>query len=466
MAPTAHYQYLVIGGGSGGVASARRAASYGAKTLLIEGKYLGGTCVNVGCVPKKVMWNAADLASKIQIAAKGYNFDLSGAVPPKFDWTTFKGKRDAYIERLRKIYASNLDKEKVDYVFGWAELVDKSTVRVKLNDGGEAIYTADNILLATGGAPILPKDIPGAELGVTSDGFFEIDTLPKAVAVVGAGYIGVEISGVLNALGAESHLIIRGDTVLRKFDEMIQNEVTDAYVKHGVKVHKGTVVHKVEKAANGRLTVYYGASDKSSTQQIEVDHLIWALGRHPLSQDLNLTDVGIKLDSHGKVVTDEYQNTSVPNIYSVGDMAEKVELTPVAIAAGRKLSDRLFNNQHEAKLSYENIPSVVFSHPEAGTIGLTEKEAREKYAKVKVYQSKFINMFYSPCEQSDKEYTVYKLIVEGDNERVVGLHLFGDASAEILQGFGVAVKMGATKADFDSCVAIHPTAAEELVTLK
>ncbi|PRT54351.1 Glutathione reductase [Wickerhamiella sorbophila] len=464
MAPATHYQYLVIGGGSGGVSSARRAASYGAKTLLIEGKYLGGTCVNVGCVPKKVMWNAGDMASKLQIAAKGYNFDLSSSMPIKFDWASFKVKRDAYVARLRQIYANNLEKEKVDYVEGWAELVDKHTVRVKLNAGGEAVYTADRILIATGGAPIMPTNIPGAELGVTSDGFFEIATYPKAIAVVGAGYIGVEISGLLNALGVESHLIIRGDTVLRKFDDMIQQEVTNAYVKHGVKVHKGSNVQKIEKAANGRLTVHYG-NDKESTA-IEVDHLIWALGRHPLSKDMNLTEVGIELDSRGKVVTDEYQNTSVPNIFSVGDMSEKVELTPVAVAAGRKLSDRLFNNKPKSKLSYENIPSVVFSHPEAGTIGLTEKQAREKFDKVKVYQSKFINMFYAPCEQEDKDYTVYKLIVEGDNERVVGLHLFGDASSEILQGFGVAVKMGATKADFDSCVAIHPTAAEEIVTLR
>ncbi|SJM85548.1 probable Glutathione reductase [Zygosaccharomyces bailii] len=463
---TNHYNYLVIGGGSGGVASARRAASYGAKTLLIEGKAMGGTCVNVGCVPKKVMWYASDLAGRLSHA---HEYGLYKELPITkdhltFDWPEFKKKRDAYIHRLNGIYERNLQKEGVDYIYGWAKFNTDGNVQVQTRENEAKIFSADHILVATGGEPIYPKTIPGYEHGTDSDGFFKMETQPKKVAVVGAGYIGIELAGVFHGLGTETHLIIRGETVLRKFDESIQNTITDHYVKSGINVHKKSQVTKIDKeSSTGKLTVHL---DNGTTID-DVDDLIWTVGRKSML-GIGLENVGVKVNDREQVVVDEYQNTNVNGIYSLGDVVGKVELTPVAIAAGRKLSNRLFGPSqfHNDKLDYNNVPSVVFSHPEAGSIGLTEKQAIDKYGEknVKIYKSKFTAMYYAMLEE--KSPTNYKLICAGPEEKVVGLHIVGDSSAEILQGFGVAIKMGATKADFDNCVAIHPTSAEELVTLR
>lgn len=463
---TNHYNYLVIGGGSGGVASARRAASYGAKTLLIEGKAMGGTCVNVGCVPKKVMWYASDLAGKLSHA---HEYGLYKDLPLTkdrltFDWPEFKKKRDAYIHRLNGIYERNLQKEGVDYVYGWAKFNTDGKVQVQTHENKTEVYSADHILVATGGEPIYPKNIPGYEHGTDSDGFFRLDTQPKKVAVVGAGYIGIELAGVFHGLGSETHLVIRGETVLRKFDESIQTTVTDHYVKSGINVHKKSQVSRLDRdSKTGKLTVHL---DDGKTIE-DVDELIWTVGRKSML-GIGLENVGVKLNEREQVIVDDYQNTNVKGIYSLGDVVGKVELTPVAIAAGRKLSNRLFGPSqfHSDKLDYNNVPSVVFSHPEAGSIGLTEKEAMDKYGEknIKIYKSRFTAMYYAMLEE--KSPTSYKLICAGPEEKVVGLHIVGDSSAEILQGFGVAVKMGATKADFDNCVAIHPTSAEELVTLR
>ena len=444
MAPVAkHFDYLVIGGGSGGVASSRRAASYGAKTLLIEGKALGGTCVNVGCVPKKVMWYASDLATRLTHA---HEYGLAQNVPLSkesitFNWPEFKKKRDAYIHRLNGIYENNLKKEGVEVVFGWAKFNKDGNVEVTKHDNTTEVYSADRILVATGGKPVYPKEVVG-----------------------GAGDSGSELAGLFHGLGSYSHLVIRGKTVLRKFDEIIQNTVTDYYVEEGINVHKETNVDKVEKdEKTGKLSVHL-----TNGQVLEdVDELIWTMGRRSLL-GIGLENVGVKLNDKEQIITDEYQNTNVPNIYSLGDVSGRVELTPVAIAAGRKLSNRLFGPEQyrNDKLDYTNVPSVVFSHPEAGSIGLTEDEAIKQYGKdnIKVYTSKFTAMYYAMLEH--KSPTRYKIICEGPNEKVVGLHIVGDSSAEILQGFGVAIKMGATKADFDNCVAIHPTSAEELVTMR
>ncbi|SCW03629.1 LAFE_0G14686g1_1 [Lachancea fermentati] len=461
-----HYDYLVIGGGSGGVASSRRAASYGAKTLLIEGKAMGGTCVNVGCVPKKVMWYASDLANRLTHA---HEYGLFQDLPLSkdkltFNWPQFKAKRDAYIQRLNGIYERNLTKEGVDYVYGWARFNKDGQVEVVKEDESKELYTADHILIATGGKPVIPKNIPGYEYGIDSDGFFALEKQPKKVVVVGAGYIGVELAGVFHGLGSETHMVIRGETLLRKFDESIQSTITDHYVNEGINIHKTAQVTKVEKnESTKQLTVHL-----DNGKVIEnVDDLVWTIGRKSLL-GIGLENVGVKLNEREQIVVDEYQNTNVPKIYSLGDVVGKVELTPVAIATGRKLSNRLFGPKEFAnqKQDYTNVPSVVFSHPEAGTIGLTENEAIAKYGEenIKIYNSKFTAMYYAMLEH--KSPTRYKLICAGPNEKVVGLHIVGDSSAEILQGFGVAVKMGATKADFDSCVAIHPTSAEELVTLR
>lgn len=470
-----HYKYLVIGGGSGGVASARRAAKHGAKTMLIEGNRLGGTCVNVGCVPKKVMWAAATMAKSLR-EAKNYGFDgVPDDAASSFNWPTFKVKRDAYVKRLNGIYARNLEKEGVEYVFGWAKFLNKSTVQVKLNApdaAGNTLkqYTADHILVATGGAPIVPPNIPGSELGITSDGFFDLEKQPKRVAIVGTGYIGVELAGVFNALGTETHIFLRGKKLLRAFDPMIQDTITEIYEKHHIKLHKDVSnVEKIQKKDDGSLEVFFKDGESGAETSINVDTLIWTVGRYAWKDHLGLETIGLEVTNKGTIKVDDYQNTTVDRIYSVGDVVGPVDLTPVAIAAGRKLSNRLFGGPEfkDQKQDYTDVPSVVFAHPEIGSIGISEPEARKKYGdeNVKVYQSKFISMYYAPLDQEQKDPTVYKVVVAGPEEKVVGLHIVGDASSEILQGFGAAIKMGATKADLDNVVAIHPTSAEELVTL-
>ena len=481
-----NYDFLVIGGGSGGVACARRAASYGKKVLLVESKFhkMGGTCVNVGCVPKKVMWYAADMAhKKHQMKSYGLSTTDDEVKYGDFNWGLIKDKRDAYVKRLNGIYERNLNKEKVDYLFGYAKFVNANAdVEVTLTGDQEIafleegktfsknekfVFSSDKVLIATGGAPIVPPKVEGAELGITSDGFFDLEKQPKSVAVVGAGYIGVELSGIFQSFGSETHLVIRGDTVLRSFDEIIQNTITDHYTdKLGVNVIKQSgSVSKVEGTKDGKKKVFLG-----NGQVLEVDELVWTVGRKSLV-DIGLDLVGVKSNDKDQVIADEYQQTSNPKIFSIGDVVGKVELTPVAIAAGRRLSNRLFSGKEifaQDKLDYENVPSVIFSHPEAGSIGLSTSEAKKVYGddNVKVYTSKFTAMYYAMMDSDDfKSPTYYKIVVTGPEEKVVGLHIVGDASAEILQGFGVAIKMGATKKDFDNCVAIHPTSAEELVTM-
>lgn len=460
-----HYQYLVIGGGSGGVASARRAAKHGASTLLIEAKAMGGTCVNVGCVPKKVMWYASDMASKLKLA---YDYGFTGTkdIDLSFDWKGFKEKRDAYVHRLNGIYERNLNKEGVDFVYGFARFSksgDANTVEVVERETGEVkTVTADKILIATGGTAIIPHDIPGYELGIDSDGFFALDYQPKSVAVVGAGYIGVELAGVFNGLGTETHMILRGESVLTKFDSMIKEVVHTTYEKEGIKIHTKVHVAHVEKLEDGKKKVTL-----TDDSVLIVDELVWTTGRKSLL-GIGTEHIGLKLNERGQVIVNEWQETNVPNVYSLGDVVGNLELTPVAIATGRKLSNRLFGPEiyKDLKQDFTNVPTAIFSHPEAGSVGLTEEEAIAKYGEenIKIYKSKFTGMYYAMSEH--KSLTAYKLVcLKSEDEKVIGLHIVGDSSAEILQGFGVAIKMGATKADFDSCVAIHPTSAEELVTM-
>ncbi|KAI1210497.1 uncharacterized protein F4807DRAFT_423606 [Annulohypoxylon truncatum] len=460
---------LVIGGGSGGLGAARMAsAKFGAKAMVVEASRLGGTCVNVGCVPKKVTFNAAALAEAIH-DAKAYGFSVQETKP--FDFTTFKRKRDAYIKRLNGIYERNLANDKVEYVHGWARLLSRNEVEITLDDGTKTVVRAAKIVVAVGGEPTKPpSDIPGAELGTNSDGFFDIDTLPKKVALVGAGYIAVEFAGMFNALGTETHLFIRHKTFLRAFDPMIQDGVTAEYERLGVHVHKESDQMKVEKdSSTGKLAIQY--KDSNGQGKVEgVDHLIWAIGRTPMTKNIGLEEAGVKLDEKGYIVTDEYQNSSVDNIYALGDVSGRVELTPVALAAGRRLAERLYGGPQfsTTRIDYTNIPSVVFAHPEVGSIGLTEPQAEAQYGKenLTVYKTSFTAMYYAMMEPEDKAPTKYKVICAGPEQKVVGLHIMGQGSGEMLQGFGVAIKMGATKKDLDSCIAIHPTSAEELVTLK
>lgn len=416
------------------------------------------------CVPKKITWHAADIAETIK-HSKSYGFSVDQTAP--FDWKMFKEKRDKYIVRLNGIYTTNLKNEGVEYVHGKAAFTGRNEAEITLDDGTKQTVRGKHVLVATGGFPTKPKNIEGAELGITSDGFFELEQQPKKVVIVGAGYIAVEFAGMFNALGTETHLFIRHDNFLRPFDPMVQEKLAAEYQRQGIHVHTQTSVTKVEGTEKGSKTIHYKDADGEST--IEADTLIWAIGRTPEVKDLALDKLGIKSNDKGEIIVDDFQNTNVENVYSLGDVCDKgFELTPVAIAAGRRLVDRIFGGQKDRKLDYDNIPSVIFSHPTIGSVGLTEPQAREKYGddKVKIYQSGFISLYNTMFEQDDKTRSTYKLVVVGPEEKVVGVHIIGEGSDEILQGFGVAVKMGATKKDFDNCVAIHPTGAEELVTMK
>lgn len=460
------YDFLVIGGGSGGMASARRAASHGAKVALIEQSRLGGTCVNVGCVPKKLFYNAAFIKETIG-QAKSYCFE-NDFNDLKFNWKKFKNKRDEYITKLNNIYCKNLDKDNVTLYRGTASFENEKRISVDTNGKAETIE-AKHILIAVGGEPVMPK-IEGIEHAITSDGFFELQEQPKRVAVVGSGYIALELAGVFNTLGSKVHLFTRTNRILRAFDELISSSVEEEMNKHGVKFHHETNTTKIQKEKDGLKLTYL---DKKTNKELEimVDCVLIAVGRTPSLESIQLKNTGVKLDEQGFIKVDEYQQTTVEKIYAVGDIIGKYQLTPVAIAAGRRLSDRLFGGPSfkKSKLEYSNIPTVTFTHPPTGSIGLTENEAIEKFGKpnLKIYNSSFVNLYYSMMENQEmKQKTIVKLICQGKDEKVVGLHLVGRDVDEMLQGFGVAVKMGATKKDFDSCVAIHPTGAEEIVTLK
>ncbi len=447
----ADFDLICIGGGSGGIASANRAAKYGKKVAIIEAKSMGGTCVNVGCVPKKAMWFGAQVAEAIHRYSPDYGFDVT---VNGFDWKKLVESREAYIERIHASYDRVLDNNGITVINGFATFVDKNTIEV---DGQK--YTANHILVATGGRPTIP-DVPGAELGIDSDGFFALDEQPKRVVVAGAGYIAVELAGVLHSLGSDTHLIVRKNKPLRSFDPMISDTLVDIMAEEGPTLHKHHVVESLEKNADGSIQVKL-----TNGEQIQTDCFIWAIGRHPANDKIAIENTGVELDDRGYIKVDKYQNTNVDGIYAVGDCIGKVELTPVAVKAGRLLSERLFNNQTNAHMDYTLIPTVVFSHPPIGTIGLTEPEAIEQYGEdnLQVYSSSFGAMYTAVTQH--RQLTKMKLICAGPEQKVVGLHGIGHGMDEILQGFGVAMKMGATKADFDACVAIHPTSGEEFVTL-
>lgn len=446
------YDLLVIGGGSGGIATARRAAEYGAVVALVEIGKLGGTCVNVGCVPKKVMWNASRMRETLN-HAKEYGFDI---YQKAFDWYAFKERRDAYVKRLNGIYLKNLVSSGVDIIEGQASFSDDPH---KIFVGSDLIE-AEHILIATGGIPRIPK-IEGSHLGISSDGFFDLKKQPSNVLIVGSGYIATEFAGVLNSLGTKVTMLIRRQNLLGNFDLLLQQSITELMSNNGIDIIPETSVKKVRSDSTGEIYV-----TSNQTTHGPIDALIWAIGRDPNVRNLNLKTVGIETDLNNYVKTDSYQNTNIPGIYAVGDVTGNYNLTPVAIAAGRKLADRIFGDQHDAKLNYKNIPSVIFSHPPIGTVGLTEQEAVSRFGRdeIKIYESRFTNIFYGPLQE--KSPTFVKLITVGSKQKILGCHVIGDSSDELIQGFAVAITMGACKSDFDNTVAIHPTAAEELVTLR
>ncbi len=444
------FDLIIIGGGSGGLACAQRAAEYGAKAVVIESHRLGGTCVNVGCVPKKVMWNAAGIAQSIG-DARDYGFDVTAGGS---DWALLKEKRDAYILRLNGIYARNLASKGVAHIQGSGRFVDAHTVEVN----GERC-TAPHIVIATGGVPTVPE-LPGADLGITSDGFFALEHRPQRVAVVGSGYVACELAGAFHELGSEVELFIRKDHLLTHFDVMLGKSLMREIRAQGMTVHEH-VIPAALREQDGRKTLV--ASD--GREFAGFDTVLWAIGRSANVAPLDLQRAGLSLDAFDFVITDEFQNTDVEGIYAIGDVTGRAALTPVAIAAGRRLSDRLFNGRTDRRLDYDNIPTVVFTHPPIGTVGMSEAEARARHGDaVRVYSADFTPMYHALTTR--KSHTDMKLVCVGPEQKIVGCHVIGLGADEMIQGFAVAVRMGARKQDFDDTVAVHPTSAEELVTMR
>jgi len=447
---TQAFDLISIGGGSGGLACAQRAAEYGAKTAVIESGRLGGTCVNVGCVPKKVMWNAASVALTLADASD-YGFEVTVGAS---DWAALKHKRDAYVARLNGIYARNLAAKGVTHVHGAARFIDAHTVEV----AGQRL-TAPHIVIATGGVPDVP-DIPGAALGITSDGFFSLGQRPARVAIIGSGYIANELAGAFRELGSQVDVLIRKDRMLTHFDAMLGAALMREMRAQHMTIHEHVVPKALERNGDSKILV---ATD--GREFPGYDCVLWAIGRSANVAALNLDAAGVILDGASYVTTDAFQNTNVPGVYAIGDVTGRAALTPVAIAAGRRLSDRLFNGMHDRRLDYENIATVVFTHPPIGTVGLTEIEARAIHGDaVKVYVTDFTPMYHALTTRKSR--TDMKLVVVGPEEKVVGCHVIGAGADEMMQGFAVAIRMGATKRDFDDTVAIHPTSSEELVTMR
>ncbi|MFV9931065.1 MAG: glutathione-disulfide reductase [Francisella endosymbiont of Hyalomma asiaticum] len=448
-----YFDIISLGGGSGGIASAVQAAKFGKKVAIIEKRELGGTCVNRGCIPKKAMWYGANLAGVLKHDAAGYGFDIE---IKGFSWTTLKEKRAKYISNIHSFYDRLLDKWNITHFNNWGKFKDNKTI--VLDDGIE--LTADNIFISPGAYPIVPKNIKGAELGITSDEFFELDKIPRKALIVGGGYIGVEIAGVLNAHGTDTTIMVRRDKPLMDFDNDISDTLVECMAMTNLKLLNHTNITKIEKTGN-TLKI-----STNTGQVIEnIDTLIWATGRAPNTHNLGIENTDINITDKGVIPANEWQETNVKGVYSLGDASGGAKLTPVAIACGRRLACRLFNGETNLKPKLEYIPTVIFSHPAIGTVGLSEKDAREKYGdqNIKVYKSRFISLY---CAISGHRMpTVMKLVVTGENEKVVGCHMIGLNVDEMLQGFAVAINMGATKRDFDDTIAIHPTSAEELVTL-
>ncbi|WP_375148296.1 glutathione-disulfide reductase [Enterococcus mundtii] len=445
------YDYIVIGGGSGGIASANRAGMHGAKVLLIEGNELGGTCVNVGCVPKKVMWQASTILETIERDASSYGIQ---ADVKHVDFKELVEKREKYIDFLHGAYQRGLDSNNVEAIKGYARFVDSQTVEVN----GES-YQANHILIATGGKPS-KMTIPGGEYAIDSNGFFALTELPKSTIVLGAGYIAAELSGVLNGLGSEVMWAYRKERPLRTFDKMLSDNLIEMYQEAGIHTYANFTAREITK--NG--DVYTVTFENGETLMAEC--VLFAGGRVPNTDALGIEKTNVELDEKGFIKVDKFQNTTDSHIYAIGDVIGKIDLTPVAIAAGRRLSERLFNGIENSYLDYDLVPTVVFTHPPIATIGLTEEQALTTYGEgqLKIYRSRFTPMYFALNDYRQK--CEMKLICVGEEEKIVGLHAIGVGVDEMLQGFAVAIKMGATKADFDNTVAIHPTGAEEFVTMR
>lgn len=448
------FDLFVMGAGSGGIATARRAAEYGAKVGIAEADRLGGTCVNRGCVPKKLMVFASHFPRQFEEAV-GYGWS---PVSSTLDWSKMITAVNDEVTRLNGIYQKMLDNSKVELFPHYAKLLDPHTLEV-----GDKKITADKILIAVGGHPIKP-DIPGIEHAMVSDGMFTLAKQPQNILIIGAGYIGVEFACIMHNLGTKVTQVVRKDKILRGFDEDIRTTIQEEMVRHGINILTHTVPTKIEKTPEG-LKVYIQQEGKEVEEMLLVDAVsLAATGRVPNIANLGLENAGVEVKK-GAIAVNEYSCTSQPNIYAVGDCTDRINLTPVAINEGRAFADTEFGGKPRL-MSHENVPSAIFSHPEAATVGLTEAEAKSRYGEeeVLVYRSKFRPMYYVLPDKQEK--TLMKLVVEKGTGKVLGAHMVGDHAAEIIQGIAIAVKMGATKADFDATVGIHPSSAEEFVTMR
>jgi len=442
---------FVIGGGSGGVRAARMAAQRGARVVLAEAAALGGTCVNVGCIPKKLYSYAAHFAEDFEDAA-GFGWNVPA---PHFDWERLKKNRAAEIARLNGVYEQLLRGAGVQMVRGWATLLDGHTVQVATGDGAQR-WRAAHILVATGGTPSVPH-LPGREHVLTSDQMFDLEPFPRRLVVVGGGYIACEFASIFRGLGAEVTQLYRGEQVLRGFDDDVRAFIAQEMGKHGVDLRLHSNISAVARQREGlALTLESG-------EALTADAVLYATGRIPNVAGLGLEVAGVALSAHGAIVVDEAFRTSVPSIYAVGDVSSHLQLTPVALAEAMVVVDRLFG-QGERRMSYDFVPTAVFTHPNIGTVGLTEAQARARHGELRIFRSDFRPLKHTLS--GSKERTLMKLVVDAGTDRVVGLHMVGPEAGEIVQGFAVAMRVGATKADFDSTIGIHPTAAEEFVTMR
>lgn len=441
------YDLFVIGAGSGGVRTARMSASYGARVGIAEDRYLGGTCVNVGCVPKKLFVYASHVSEEIE-NAKSFGWELDHTT---FDWSRLINNKNTEIARLNDVYKKLLDNAGVETINGRATIIDEHTVEIENKH-----YTAEKLLVATGGWPSVP-DIPGKEHIISSNEAFFLDTLPEKIIIVGGGYIAVEFAGIFNGLGVETTLLYRGELFLRGFDQDLRSNLAEEMCKKGIDIQFNANIAKIEE------------SDKQLVATLEdnttltAGKIMYATGRHPLTDNLGLEKVGVALNEKGAIKVNKNYQTNIPSIYAIGDVTDRVNLTPVALAEGMVLAKHLFLNEDNC-VDYTNIPTCVFSQPNLGTVGLTEEQAREQYTDIEIYKSKFTPMKYSLSDADEK--TLMKMIVDKHSDRVIGVHMLGPDAGEIIQGIAIAIKTGATKKDFDSTIGIHPTAAEEFVTMR
>jgi glutathione reductase (NADPH) len=441
------YDLFVIGAGSGGVRAARISAGFGAKVAIAESRYLGGTCVNVGCVPKKLFSYAAHYREDFS-DAKGFGWD---SVVEKLDWPRLRDNKTKEIERLNGIYGNLLSNAGVELINGHAKILDANTVEV---DGVK--FTAKNILIAVGGWPFIP-DIPGREFAISSNELFYLDTLPKHAVVVGGGYVATEFAGILHGLGVEIEQIYRRDLFLRGFDTEIRQELAEEMKAKGVKLRFNENVVAITKRGDQY------ALELESGETLITDKVLYATGRNPMLEGLGLENTKVSLNDKGYIAVDEGFQTSEPSIYAVGDVIGGMELTPVALAEGMNLAKRLFDGDNSV-LDYNFIPTAIFSNPNLATVGFNEEDARERFGDIAVYTSRFTHLKHTLSGNKTK--TFLKLIVDKASDKVVGAHMMGDDAGEIIQGLAVAIKAGATKADFDATIGIHPTVAEEFVTMR